>query len=62
MIEELGEKPKVIATGGLSAMVSESSELIETVDETLMLEGLRLIYENTEKAKNVESNNDKHLN
>jgi type III pantothenate kinase len=62
MIEELGEKPRVIATGGLSTLVAESSELIETVDETLMLEGLRLIYENTEKAKNVESNNDKLLN
>ncbi len=53
MIEELGEKPRVIATGGLAALVAESSQLIETVDETLMLEGLRLIYENTEKAKKM---------
>jgi type III pantothenate kinase len=53
-IEELGEKPRVIATGGLAALVAESSELIETIDKTLMLEGLRLIYETTEKAKNNE--------
>ncbi len=45
MIEELGEKPKVIATGGLAGLIAESCGLIETVDETLMLEGLRLIYE-----------------
>ena len=45
MIEELGEKPKVVATGGLADFISKSCELIETVDETLMLDGLRLIYE-----------------
>ena len=54
MIEELGEKPRIIATGGLAALVAESSELIETIEETLMLEGLRLVYENTEKVKNSE--------
>ncbi len=45
MIDELREKPKIIATGGLANIIAESSELIEVVDETLMLEGLRLIYE-----------------
>lgn len=45
MIAELGEKPQVVATGGLAAFIAESCELIETIDETLMLEGLRLIYE-----------------
>lgn len=45
MITELGEKPKVIATGGLARFIAESCELIKTVDETLMLEGLRLTYE-----------------
>ncbi len=51
MITELGEKPKVIATGGLAVFIAESCELIETIDETLVLEGLRLIYEKNEKAK-----------
>ncbi len=45
MIEELGEKTHVVATGGLAPLISQASELIETVDATLMLEGLRLIYE-----------------
>jgi type III pantothenate kinase len=44
MIKELGEKPKVIATGGLAVLIAKSCELIETVDETLLLEGLRLVY------------------
>ncbi len=46
MINELGEKPPIIATGGLASLIAESLELIEIVDETLMLEGLRLIYKN----------------
>lgn len=47
MIDELGEKPKIIATGGLASVIAESSDLIEITDENLMLEGLRLIYEKT---------------
>ncbi len=49
MIDELGEKPRVIATGGLAHIVSQASELVETVDDSLMLEGLRLIYEKINK-------------
>lgn len=45
MIEELGEKTFVVATGGLAPLISQASELIETVDDTLTLEGLRLIYQ-----------------
>ena len=45
MIDELGEKPRVIATGGFARLIAESCELIEIVDENLMLDGLRLIYE-----------------
>jgi len=45
MIDELSEKPKIIATGGLAFLIVESSDLIEMTDENLMLEGLRLIYE-----------------
>lgn len=45
MIDELGEKPKVIGTGGLVYLIAETSKTIKIVDETLMLDGLRMIYQ-----------------
>ena len=51
MIEELGRKPRVIATGGLAPLIATGSELIEEVDETLTLEGLRLVYERKNKSR-----------
>ena len=47
MIDELGGKAQVIATGGLAPLIATGSEFIEKVDETLTLEGLRLVYERT---------------
>jgi len=41
---ELGETPKVIATGGFAKLIAESSGKIDVVEENLMLEGLQLIY------------------
>ena len=35
---------KVVATGGLSRMVADNTDLIDLVDENLILDGLRLIY------------------
>jgi type III pantothenate kinase len=45
MIEELGGKPTVIATGGLAPLIAKGSDFIEVVDENLTLEGLRLVYQ-----------------
>jgi len=45
MIDELGETPRVIATGGLAHAVASATPSIEVVDDTLTLEGLRLVYE-----------------
>src|SRR5712692_5629166 len=44
MLDELGGA-RVIATGGLAPLIATGSELIELVDDTLTLEGLRLVYE-----------------
>jgi type III pantothenate kinase len=45
MIDELGEAPRVIATGGLAHAVAPAAASIQVVDDTLTLEGLRLVYE-----------------
>ena len=43
--KELGAKPKVIATGGMSGMIANETSRIDTVNPTLTLEGLCRIYE-----------------
>jgi len=45
MIQELGPKTRVIATGGLAPLISRGSRLIEHVDADITLEGLRIIYD-----------------
>ena len=55
MVEELGGSPKVIATGGLAPLIAKGSSFIELVDETLTLEGLRLVYQRT-TSKALDSN------
>lgn len=42
---ELDGDPVVLATGGLSSTIVPHCRLVETVDEYLTLEGLRLIYD-----------------
>ena len=42
--EELGEKAKVVATGGLAELVSHDSKSIDVVEPFLTLEGLSFIF------------------
>ena len=43
--------PKIIATGGLARLIVEDSRFIDTIDDMLTLDGLRLIYERNRVAK-----------
>ena len=43
--KELGAKPTVVATGGMSGMIASETRRIDIVNPTLTLEGLARIYE-----------------
>ena len=43
--EALGDRPRVIATGGLACLIASETRSIDTVDDYLTLKGLKIIYE-----------------
>jgi type III pantothenate kinase len=47
--KEMAPVPKVIATGGLAELVAEVAETIEAVEPHLTLQGLRIIYDKSQK-------------
>jgi type III pantothenate kinase len=49
--KEMGSKAKVIATGGLSAIMAKYTDVIEACEPSLVLDGVRLIYERVKAGK-----------
>jgi len=51
MKQEGREEPRVIATGGLAHLIAPESRTIETVDDYLTLDGLRILHERNRQVQ-----------
>jgi type III pantothenate kinase len=51
MVAELGEKPRIVATGGLARQISEDSRFISEIDDMLTLNGLLIVFELNRTAR-----------
>ena len=45
ILEKLGPDTRIIATGGQAGLIVSGSRYLKTVDESITLEGLRMIWE-----------------
>ena len=49
MLEDMLSVSRIVATGGLAPLIADASQYIDTIDETLTLDGLRLVYDRTRR-------------
>jgi type III pantothenate kinase len=49
MLEGLLSVSQIVATGGLAPLIADASQYIDTIDETLTLDGLRIVYDRTKR-------------
>src|SRR2546429_5581193 len=50
LLEEMGEETRIVATGGLAALIGKRSRHCKQVDDSLALAGLRLNWERNAKG------------
>jgi len=51
LLGEMGKETKCIATGGLGSMIGTGSKYIKNVDDSLTLDGLRIIWARNAPAR-----------
>ena len=47
---DCGEKVTVVATGGIAHRIADATDVIDYLEEDLILDGMRIIYERSRKA------------
>jgi type III pantothenate kinase len=52
--------PKILATGGLATLIAGDSRFVETIDDMLTLDGLRIIFDRN-RDRNLVRNLDRNL-
>lgn len=49
MLKSMSPVSRIVATGGLAPLIADASKYIDTIDETLTLDGLRIVYDRTKR-------------